>query len=68
MRVNKVNFTGIKIYSKDNKDVKFLYNKVLDTVQKEKLPAVFKNDVVELPTSSKLKEILQKLGIRYKED
>ena len=68
MRVNKVSFTGIKIYGKDNKDVKFLYNKVLDTVQKEKLSAVFKNDVVELPTSNKLKEILQKLGIKFKED
>lgn len=68
MKVNRITFTGIKVYPQENKDVKFLYNKLLDTVQKEKLPATFKTDVVELPTNDRLIEILNKLKIKFRKD
>lgn len=68
MKVSRVSFTGIKVYPSENKDVKYLYNKLLDTVQTEKIPATFKTDVVELPSSNKLVEILKKLNIKFKEE
>lgn len=66
--INNTTFTGIKVYPQQNKDVKFLYNKLLDTVQQQKLPATFKTDVVELPSNNKLKDILAKFGIKFQED
>lgn len=67
MKVNRVSFTGIKVYPKDNKDVKYLYNELLDVVREQRLPATFRTDVVELPASNKVAEILKKLNIKFKE-
>lgn len=56
----------IRINAADNKHCKYLYNKVLDHVQREKLPAVFATDYIDLstPKQSTLEE-LKKWGIKF---
>ena len=65
-------FTGLEFHVvRDvNKGRKFLYNEVLDVMEKNPVPATFKNDrvVLEAPDDSnnimKLVKALQKKGIK----
>ena len=65
-------FTGInpvKITKnlKDNKNIKYLYNDVLDVVNDCRIPAVFGNDRIDLPSPTKAAlDKLNSLGIAYK--
>ena len=71
MRVGKIDttpFEGVKIIAKDNKEVKFLYNKVVDVVKENKIPAVFATDYIQLPTTTeKILKRLTELNVSYKE-
>lgn len=65
---SKITFTGIKINAKANEECKYLYNKVLDVVRENKIPAVFATDHIELPTTTqKILDDLKALSIKYEE-
>jgi len=81
MYVSPISFSGInvKIPSNDaqNKNVSFLYNHVLDTVNELHLPAIFHTDRIEVSVSDTklekakfltLKEVLNKLHIKFNVD
>lgn len=72
MQVQKVqspNFTGIKIIAKQNKDIPFLYNKLLDITRKEKVGGIFATDYVQINSESpKIVDILNSLKIKFKLD
>ena len=59
----------MKIHVENNREVKYLYNKVLDVVRKEKLPATFTRDFIDLPRAdSKVLEALKAYNIKYSKD
>lgn len=79
MRVNpitstdKVAFRGnpIRINDKDNKEVKFLYNKIQDVIKEERIGAVFNLGSdgfvnIDTPKPTTL-EKLKELGIKFVE-
>ena len=68
MKVNKVTFTGVRINANDSKEVKYSYNKVLDVVRNEHIPATFRPYEIELPNNKKLEKILEELKIKFIKD
>lgn len=77
MRVNAIDKTSFdarytyKINGKENKEVKYLYNKVLDSIQEKGVSGNFElgKDVITLSTESKttatfLDNAFEKLGIK----
>lgn len=60
-------FKGLRINANENKKVKFLYNKVLDIVKENKIPATFSTDSIELPRiTDKIVSKLKELEIVFK--
>lgn len=80
MRVQRVqqtntSFKGITIKAEHNKDVKFLYNKVLDVIHLDKLAngggcgATFTRDTINLATERPtILDKLTELGIKWFKD
>lgn len=64
--ITQPSFTGVKIISKDNKQCKYLYNKVSDIVTTNKIPATFTTEHIELPrTNENILNQLKQLGIKF---
>ena len=77
MNISAINNTSFdsrytyKINGKENKEVKFLYNKVVDSIQEKGVSGVFETgkDMITLSTESKqtasvLDKAFEKLGIK----
>lgn len=59
-------FKGIRIVAKENKEVKYLYNKVLDMVREERLSGEFATDYIKLNTEKpKIVQQLLDYGIKF---
>ena len=70
MKINTVSpvFKGnsIKILAKDNKHKEYLYNELVDIVNKHKLSALFSNKHVEIHNPTKaVAESLKAAGIKF---
>lgn len=67
-RIGGPSFNGVNINAKQNAEVKFLYNKVLDVVRENKIPATFATDYIDLPTTNKtILDKLTEFGIKFTE-
>lgn len=74
MKINKIQqndnsnpgFKGIKINAKDNTQVKYLYNKVLDVAKKEHVGGAFATDSITLSTNKPtIMDKLKEFGIKF---
>lgn len=76
MRISKIEqvppnptFGGIKIINKENKEVRYLYNKLLDVVREERVGGLFANDYVTLNTEKpSVVQKLKEFGIKFIQD
>ena len=77
--ISPCNFTGAgnyTVYGKQNKDVKLLYNKVVDVVNEHKIPSTFfmgpEDKIVLSPQTKQSRNIvieaLDKLGIKFSKE
>lgn len=64
--ISPVNYTGIKIDAKENNEVQYLYNKVLDVVNEEKVGGVFGVKDITLNTDKPtVIDKLKQFGIKF---
>lgn len=64
--ISSVNYTGIKIDAKENNEVQYLYNKVLDVVNEEKVGGVFGVKDITLNTNKlTVMDKLKQFGIKF---
>ncbi len=65
-------FSGKNIYvpknAKPNKDRTYLYNEVIEIVNKHHTPAVVKNNGIEITATNAVMEKLKELGIKFVEN
>lgn len=72
MKVQKIQtqqpkFKAIRIVAKENKDVKFLYNKVSDTIQKQGVTTVFTRDYIQMDRLTEyMRAKFEEFGIKFK--
>lgn len=61
-------FGGFRIIAEENKECKYLYNKLIDLVREERVGALFATDFVTISSNKKsIKEKLIKLAIKFVE-
>jgi len=70
MKINNnippIHFGGIRINAAENKEIKYLYNKVLDITRNEKIGGVFATNYITLSTEkSSVVEKLKEFGIKF---
>ena len=63
--INSTNFNGIQINAKENKHVKYLYNKVSDVIKEERVGTVFGTDFITTSEKPSVLEKLKELGVKF---
>lgn len=69
MKIQSITFNGYKINTKDNKQVKYLYNKSYDILTQEQQTITFARDFIKFDRlTKKIKLAFEKAKIIWKEE
>lgn len=67
-RITPITFTGYRIDAKDNKNVKYLYNKACDVLSKEQQTVTYATDYIKFDKlTEQMRLAFEKLKIKIKE-
>lgn len=68
MQIQPVTFQAYRIDAKENKNVKFLYNKASDVLEKEKQTVTYATDYIQFDKlTEQMRLAFEKLKIKIKE-